>query len=248
MRTNVENKSRNNLLFPQCNRLPSLVSADFKMSTLIPHIQCSGILKGKFHCGLKTLQLISVCVLQNRAQSEKHAELVSLLRLPPSTLMSAGSPVTLPWTDHQSKLCGLVYAICVHREWAWIIHPAVSNLRWLCCCVCQREEFAWSLLLSEKRWGWGGQALNIERTVTGARLTNCSRTRHFTFFFPPPESQTKWFAENGEKLSVSLRLRREKSQPLLATQGGGASGRGGSSRLVKKQRTFSDMPPEKRRA
>lgn len=130
------------------------------------------------------------------AQSENHDEPVSLLRLPPSTLMSAGSPVTLPGIDHQSKLCGLVYAICVHREWAWIIHPAVSNLQLPWCCVCQKEEFAWSLLLSEKRcrrgrgvagWGGGRQALNIERTVTGARLTNCSRTRHFTsfFFFSP---------------------------------------------------------------
>lgn len=67
----------------------------------------------------------------------------------------------------------------------------------------------------------GGQALNIERAVTGARLTNCSRTRHFTaffFFFLPLKAKQSGLQKIEEKLSVSLRLKREKSQPLLAAQ------------------------------
>lgn len=97
------------------------------------------------------------------------------------------------------------------------------------------------------------EALNIERAVTGARLTNCSRAPNFT---PPPNSSSSplkakqsGFAGNREKLSVSLRLKRQNSQTLLATQEGEEqAGRGGASRLVKKQRSIPDMPPEERRA
>lgn len=100
--------------------------------------------------------------------------------------------------------------------------------------------------------GGGG----IKYRASRDRCTSHKLFQGSEFHPPPPNSSSSplkakqsGFAGNREKLSVSLRLKRQNSQTLLATQEGEEqAGRGGASRLVKKQRSIPDMPPEERRA